>query len=73
MASTQNQNETTARTRKREKFYKELTTYLIINLFFVAIWFFSGRGYFWPIWAMLGWGVAIGYSAANLIRLPSKK
>ncbi|MBS0185162.1 MAG: 2TM domain-containing protein [Proteobacteria bacterium] len=73
MKSTQNQNETSAHLRKREKFYKELTTYLICNLFFVAIWFFSGRGYFWPIWAMLGWGVAIGFSAAGFIRLSPKK
>ncbi|HQS83678.1 MAG: hypothetical protein B7Y25_00960 [Alphaproteobacteria bacterium 16-39-46] len=70
---TQNQKDSNAYSRKRAKFYKDFTTYLIINLFFVGIWFFSGRGYFWPIWVMLGWGISIGMGFAGLIRFSGKK
>ena len=26
----------------------------------LAIWALSGGGSFWPAWAMLGWGIALG-------------
>jgi len=29
----------------------------------VGIWAASGRGYFWPIWALLGWGVGLAINA----------
>jgi len=25
----------------------------------VGIWAFSGAGYFWPIWVLLGWGIGL--------------
>lgn len=34
-------------------------TYFVFCVFFVLIWAFSGGGYFWPIWPMLGWGVGV--------------
>lgn len=51
--------------QKRANFRRSLTQYIIINFFLWAIWWFtdgnetgfSGRP--WPIWVMLGWGVAI--------------
>lgn len=33
--------------------------YLLVNLLLVAIWLASGAGYFWPVWVILGWGVAL--------------
>jgi DUF1707 SHOCT-like domain/2TM domain len=47
------------RARRRQAFYRSLATYLAVNALLVGIWLFSGRGYFWPIWVMLGWGVGI--------------
>ena len=53
--------------KKRAAFRKHLTTYLIMSLFFWAIWWFT-QGRFtnirnfagvWPIWPMLGWGLFI--------------
>lgn len=38
----------------------------LIGLFLVAIWAAAGRGYFWPAWALLGLGVAVGVVAAGL-------
>lgn len=38
-----------------------VVSYVVLNAFLVAIWFFSsGPGsYFWPIWPIMGWGVAV--------------
>ncbi len=33
--------------------------YLVVNLFLVVVWAFSGGGYFWPIWVLAGWGVGL--------------
>lgn len=48
---------------RRTAFKRNLATYVVFNLFFVGIWYFSGNGYgtghFWPIWPMLGWGVGL--------------
>lgn len=49
--------------KARAGFKWGLFSYLIINAFLTVIWFFtSGIGsYFWPIWAMLGWGVGLAF------------
>jgi hypothetical protein len=28
----------------------------------VAIWYFTGRGYFWPGWVMLFWGIGLVFN-----------
>jgi hypothetical protein len=33
--------------------------YVIVNILLVVVWAFTARGYFWPIWPILGWGVAV--------------
>ncbi|RYZ20155.1 MAG: 2TM domain-containing protein [Chitinophagaceae bacterium] len=53
--------------RRRASFRRQLATYLVVNAFFWAIWFFTGRPYYsgsipWPIWPMLGWGIGIALS-----------
>jgi uncharacterized protein DUF1707/2TM domain-containing protein len=47
----------------RQTFYRVLFAYVVINLFLIGIWAFSGRGAFWPIWVMLGWGLAMAFYA----------
>jgi uncharacterized membrane protein len=49
--------------RKRLKARKDFVDYLMIwgavSLLLIAVWFFSGpTGYFWPIWPILGMGIA---------------
>jgi hypothetical protein len=45
--------------KKRAGFKWSLLSYLVINSFFVALWLLGDKGYFWPIWCMLGWGVGL--------------
>ena len=47
------------RLKDRRDFRSHLSVYLVVNVLLVAIWALSGAGYFWPIWAMLGWGVGL--------------
>ena len=39
--------------------YSHLAVYILVNLMLVAIWFFTGAQYFWPMWVMLGWGIGL--------------
>jgi hypothetical protein len=57
--------------QKRASFKKEAFTYLVVNLFLWAIWFFTrnekdasevivgNANIPWPVWVTLGWGVAV--------------
>jgi hypothetical protein len=47
----------------RQAFYRVLFAYVVINLFLIGIWAFSGRGAFWPIWVLLGWGLGMAFYA----------
>jgi hypothetical protein len=35
----------------------------VINVFLIGIWFASGADYFWPVWPILGSGVAVAFKA----------
>ncbi len=48
-------------------FKTHLTVYSLVNLFLIGIWAASGGGYFWPIWPILGWGIALALHGAPLI------
>ncbi|TDH26215.1 2TM domain-containing protein [Segetibacter sp. 3557_3] len=47
--------------RRRASFKWNLRSYVILNVLFVIVWYFSsGPGsYYWPIWPMLGWGIGL--------------
>ncbi len=56
--------------KKRAAFKWQIISYLIVNAFLVAIWFYSSftvgeAHYFWPIWPILGWGVGLAFSYAD--------
>ena len=55
----------TKRVRAKKGFYSHLTAYIIVNLMLVAIWYFTGAGYFWPMWVMLGWGIGLIFNAVS--------
>src|SRR5215210_6123987 len=41
--------------------------YVAVNAFLIAVWALSGGGYFWPIWVILGWGLAVACHAAPVM------
>ena len=45
--------------KERVAFRKSLLSYLGVNIFLIVVWFFSGRGHFWPMWILIGWGAAL--------------
>jgi hypothetical protein len=57
--------------KKRAGFKRHLITYVIINIFLWAIWYFSPhRDYYsgdfpWPLWTTLGWGVGLAFNYAG--------
>jgi 2TM domain len=57
------------RLRKRRDFYGHLLVYALVNALFVAIWAVTNRhGFFWPIFPMMGWGVAVVLNAWDVYR-----
>jgi hypothetical protein len=53
------------RLKRRRAFWMMLATYLIMNTAFIIAWALTGAGYFWPGWVLLGWGIALAFSAVR--------
>jgi 2TM domain len=51
------------RLRAKAGFWTHLAVYLAVNAFLVLIWFFTGAGYFWPIFPIAGWGIGVAANA----------
>ena len=47
------------RLKAKRGFNIHASIYVIVNLFLIVVWAFSGRDQFWPIWPILGWGVGL--------------
>ena len=44
----------------RAAFKKHFATYVLVNSFLWAVWYFTNRtGYPWPIWPTFGWGLGL--------------
>ena len=55
--------EAVKRLKKKRDFKAHLVSYVLVNAMLVGIWAISGRGYFWPGWVLLGWGVGLAFNA----------
>lgn len=52
--------------KRRAAFKQHLTTYLVLNAFFWALWYITGgrthgNGVPWPVWPALGWGIGLAF------------
>lgn len=55
----------------RWRFYRHLISYTCVNAFMILVWGFAslaaGRTlFFWPVWTLLGWGIALGSHAIRV-------
>ena len=60
------------RIRSKREFGVHLTVYVAVNAFLVVIWSMTGAGYFWPVWPMLGWGIAVVIHALRVYMGPGE-
>lgn len=64
--------------QKRASFKNHAISYVIVNLFLWAVWYFTGNNshgnlgnhYPWPIWTTLGWGIGLGFHFAAAYVFP---
>jgi hypothetical protein len=52
--------------RRRASFKSHFTTYVIMSVFFWALWYLTGGARYnsmlpWPVWPMLGWGIGVAF------------
>jgi hypothetical protein len=51
------------RLQEQAGFWTHLAIYLAVNAFVVLIWYFTGAGFFWPIFPIAGWGIGLAANA----------
>ena len=68
---TTDNREAGARARAEAKFgfYRHLVVYLAINTLLFLINLTTSPDYFWAIWPLIGWGVAVAFHALNVFAL----
>ena len=52
--------------KHRASFKRHFATYLVMNVFFWAMWFWGSQshthnGLPWPVWPTLGWGLGLAF------------
>ena len=57
--------------KKRRDFHGHLLVYLLVNTFIVVIWVITGpRGFFWPVFPIVGWGIGVVMNAWDVYWRP---
>jgi 2TM domain len=49
--------------RKRRGLQAHVIAFLSVNLLLVAIWYVTGRHFFWPVFPIFGWGIGLAFNA----------
>jgi hypothetical protein len=52
-----------SRLEAKRDFTSHLVVYVVVNVFMIGIWAFTGAGYFWPAWIMGSWGIGLALHA----------
>ena len=58
--------EARARAEAKYDFYKHLAVYFVVNLMLFLINLLTSPGYFWCIWPLIGWGIALALHALSI-------
>jgi uncharacterized membrane protein len=59
----QRRDQAIARLKQKREFLTHLFAYVVVNTFILVIWLFTGAGFFWPIFSILGWGIGLVFHA----------
>ncbi len=63
-----------SRLKQKRDFWNHVFVYLAVNGLLVFIWAMSSDGgYFWPMWAMAGWGIGVVMHAFDTFRRPIRE
>lgn len=49
--------------KKKRDFVNHAVTFVIVNVLLVVIWALTGAGFFWPGFAIAGWGIGLALNA----------
>lgn len=60
------------RLQAQRQFMGTLVSGIGVILLMVVIWLLSGRGYFWPIWVMFGFAIALATTAWHAYGRPQR-
>ena len=55
-----------ARLKQRRDFGAHLFVYLVVNVFLIGIWAFTGAGFFWPVFPLFLWGIGLVLNAWDI-------
>ncbi|NLA65513.1 MAG: 2TM domain-containing protein [Leucobacter sp.] len=58
-------DEARKRIKAKRGFWNLILVFAIITVIVNVIWFLSGTGYYWPMWPMLGFIIAIFFTGLN--------
>lgn len=59
MSEQELRHEATKRVKAKRGFWQLLGVFVIVWIILIAVWALSGGGYFWPMWAIFGMGIAL--------------
>ncbi|MDX1450891.1 MAG: 2TM domain-containing protein [Acidimicrobiia bacterium] len=55
------------RIRARRHLSIHFAFFLVMTIYLVTVWARSGSPFFWPIWAIFGWGIGLFSHAAHVL------
>jgi hypothetical protein len=58
------------RLQKRSEFWSHLAAYLLVNALIITVWVVAGRGFFWPLFPLFGWGIGLFFHGMDAFRRP---
>ncbi|HET6568312.1 MAG TPA: 2TM domain-containing protein [Rhodothermales bacterium] len=63
------EREARKRVREFRDFYVHLATYVVVNLFLIALNLITSPEYLWALFPLLGWGIGLGSHAVSVFGL----
>jgi len=53
--------QTATQLQRWRDFQAQVAAYLVVNTVFVLIWALDGRGFFWPVYPLVGWAFGLSF------------